>query len=53
MKWILVEIEWNGKEHEMPTRYEKREDAEWYRQIFRSVNPRKTCVIRPIKDDEN
>lgn len=50
MKWIMVEIEWNGKEHEMPTKYDRREDAEKDRQIFYSVNPNKTCILRQVEE---
>ena len=53
MKWIMVEIEWNGKEHEMPTVYDRLEDAEKDRQIFYSVNPHKTCVLTPDNPKEN
>lgn len=51
MKWILVEVEWNGAEHEMPTVYDRREDAETDRKIFYSVNPNKTCLIRTVNPD--
>ena len=52
MKWILVEREWNGREHEMPTVYDRREDAEEDRRIFRSVNPHKTCLIREVPEEK-
>ena len=51
MKWIMVEIEWNGKEHEMPTVYDRLEDAEKDRQIFYSVNPHKTCILRKVEEE--
>lgn len=50
MKWILVEIEWNG-EREMPTIYDRREDAEEDRRYFLSENPRKGCAIREVKEE--
>lgn len=52
MKWILVEVEWNGREHEMPTVYERREDAEKDQKIFRWENPRKRCLLREVKEEE-
>ena len=48
MKWILIEVEWNGTEHEMPTVYDRREDAEEARRIFLSENRGKRCLIREI-----
>lgn len=51
MKWILVEIEWNGNEHEMPTVYDRIEDAELDRRYFLSENARKRCVIREVKEE--
>ena len=50
MKWILVEVEWNGMEHEMPTVYDRREDAEEDRRYFLSENPRKRCLIREVEE---
>lgn len=51
MKWVMIEIEWNGTEHEMPRLYDRREDAEEDRRIFYSVNPHKRCVIREKKEE--
>ena len=52
MKWVLVEVEWNGKEHEMPTKYDKIEDAEKDRRIFCWENPRKGCLLREVKEEK-
>lgn len=53
MKWVMVEVEWNGKEHEMPTKYDTREEAERDRKIFYSVNPHKSCVIRQVEEKKD
>ena len=45
MKWVLIEVEWNGMEHEMPTVYDRREDAEEDRRIFLSENHGKRCRL--------
>lgn len=52
MKWITVEVEWNGREHEMPTVYDRREDAEEDRRIFLSVNPHKRCYVKEVTEEE-
>jgi hypothetical protein len=50
MKWILVEVDWNGKEQEMPIVYNTKEEAEEYRNIFCWENPNKGCIVREKED---
>ena len=52
MKWILVEREWNGREHKLPTVYDRREEAEKEREIFYDVNPHKTFLIREVPQEK-
>ena len=52
MKWVLVEVNWNGEEHEMPTKYNKIEDAEKDRRIFYWENPHKTFLLREVKEEK-
>ena len=53
MKWVLVEIDRMGRESVMGLVYDRREDAEYDRNVFLWVNPHKRCRIEEKKEDED